>query len=147
MGTAKVPCRGVAALGAERGLGRQENARLFLVPAVQHCHVSNSRDQLAAGALRQKPQCFIPGRPLHTGHSHLDQLMIAECASGFGNCRIAEPRLPEGDHRFQRMRQAAQMFALFFGKGHGAILHGGRAPVRCACATGVVSRDPLSSPA
>ncbi len=55
---------------------------------------------------------------------HLDQLMIVEGPIQFVDDALGEPGVAEHDDGAHGMRQPAQMFLLFLGQCHGAIIVG-----------------------
>ena len=50
---------------------------------------------------------------IRSGHPHLDQLMVMQCATGFGQHAFADPAVADQDHGLERVGEAAQVTPLF----------------------------------
>ena len=86
--------------------------------------MANALHDLARGARGQIAQCRIARCAVADPSRDLDQLMIREGPIQFLDDAVGESGIAQHDDGTHGMRQPAQMFFLFLGQCHGAIIVG-----------------------
>lgn len=82
---------------------------------VKDGNVPDAVHQGAAGAFRECGEQGVPGITVAARRLYLDELMVEQGTGRLFRDRICETLFAQTDDRTQRVRQAAQMAALFFG--------------------------------
>ena len=84
--------------------------------------MADASDQYAVGSCRQIDQSLVAIFTSQARQPHLDKLVVMQGALCFGNDAIADTGIADQDDGFERMGEAAQVPALFFGKLHPLIV-------------------------
>ena len=105
-------------LVASAELVRNENFRHFGAAPIEYAHMPHTLHQRARGAIRQTVERRVARIAFAHAGADFDELMIGERAIQLIDHAVGESGVADHDDGIQRMRQAPQVFLLFFRKMH-----------------------------